>query len=438
MRWRIAFLACFATAALLAAAASVTAQTAAPAQTGATSITSTSEHFDPVAATNAYLAKVPPDKKAKSDAYFEGGYWLILWDFLASSFVFILLLATGWSARMRDWAERVTRFRPIHTFIYWAEFLVFTSVLTFPLGVYEGFVREHKYGLATQTFGPWLGDQLKGLAVGVVFGGLLVMALYGIVRRLPRTWWIWGAATSLVFLTFFSLIAPVYVAPLFNKYTRLEDPAIRDPILSMARANGISAKDVYVQDASRQSTRISAFVTGFLGTERIVLNDNLLKRCSLAEIEAVMGHEMGHYVMHHAYKGLMFFGIILVLAFAFLSRSSEWALKRWGDKWRTHSAGDLAALPLFAFLILAFLFVLTPIDNSYSRAEEFEADIFGLNAAREPDAEAEVDLKLADYRKLDPGTLEEIIFYDHPSGRVRIYAAMRWKAEHLHELGNRE
>ena len=105
-------------------------------------------------------------------------------------------------------------------------------------------------------------------------------------------------------LTFFALIAPVYVAPLFNKYTRLEDAAIRDPILSMARANGISAKDVYVQDASRQSTRVSAFVTGFLGTERIVLNDNLLKRCSLAEIESVMGHEMGHYVMHHAYKGV--------------------------------------------------------------------------------------------------------------------------------------
>jgi len=439
MRWRIAFLAFFAVTTVLASGAFAKGQgSQPPTPTGATAITLTAEHFDPVAATNAYLAKVPPDKKAKSDAYFEGGYWLILWDFLASSFVFILLLATGWSARMRDWAERVTRFKPIHTFTYWVEFLIFTSVLTFPLGVYEGFVREHKYGLATQTFGPWLGDQLKGLAVGVVFGGLLLMALYGIVRRLPRTWWIWGAATSLVFLTFFGLIAPVYVAPLFNKYTRLEDAAIRDPILSMARANGISAKDVFVQDASRQSTRVSAFVTGFLGTERIVLNDNLLKRCSLAEIEAVMGHEMGHYVMHHAYKGLMFFGIILVLAFAFLSRISEWALKRWGDKWGTHSAGDLAALPLFAFLILAFLFVLTPIDNSYSRTEEYEADIFGLNAAREPDAEAEVDLKLADYRKLDPGTLEEIIFYDHPSGRVRIYAAMRWKAEHLHELGNRE
>jgi STE24 endopeptidase len=436
---RIVSLALFAVATLLASAAVVTGQTAASsAQSSAASAVSTVEHFDPVAATNAYLAKVPADKRAKSDAYFEGGYWLILWDFLASSFVFILLLATGWSARMRDWAEHVTRFRPIHTFIYWTEFLVVTSVLTFPLGVYEGYFREHKYGLATQTFGPWLGDQLKGLAVGVVFGGLLMMALYGIVRRLPRTWWIWGAATSLVFLTFFSLIEPVFVAPLFNKYTRLEDAAIRDPILSMARANGIAAKVVYVQDASRQSTRISAFVTGFLGTERIVLNDNLLKRCSVAEIESVMGHEMGHYVMHHEYKDLMFFGIILVLAFAFLSRGSEWALKRWGEKWRAHSAGDLAALPLFAFLILAFLFVLTPIDNSYSRIEEYEADIFGLNTAQLPDAEAEVDLKLADYRKLDPGPLEEIIFYDHPSGRARIYAAMRWKAEHLHELGNRE
>jgi STE24 endopeptidase len=439
MRLKIAFLAFFALATMLASTAFIKGQGATPpAQTSGTSVVSTAEHFDPVAATNAYLAKVPPDKRAKSDAYFEGGYWLILWDFLASSFVFILLLSTGWSARMRDWAEHVTRFRPIHTFIYWTQFLVVTSVLTFPLGVYEGYFREHKYGLATQTFGPWLADQLKGLAVAVVFGGVLMMALYGIVRRLPRTWWIWGAATSLVFLTFFALIAPVFVAPLFNKYTRLDDPAIRDPILSMARANGISAKDVYVQDASRQSTRISAFVTGFLGTERIVLNDNLLKRCSVAEIESVMGHEMGHYVMHHAYKGLMFAGIIVVLAFAFLSRGSEWALKRWGDKWRAHSAGDLAALPLLAFLILAFLFVLTPINNSYSRIEEYEADIFGLNAAQLPDAEAEVDLKLADYRKLDPGPVEEIIFYDHPGGRSRIYAAMRWKAEHLHELGNRE
>src|SRR5208337_3141489 len=381
MQRRIMFLAFFAVAlTVLTPAAFAKGQAAVtgapPAQTGAIAATPATEHFDPAAATNAYLASVPPDEKAKSDAYFEGGYWLILWDFLASSIVFLLLLVTGWSARMRDLAERITRFKPIHTFLYWAQFLVLTSLLTFPLDVYEGFIREHKYGLATQTFGPWMGDQLKGLGLAVVLGGLLMVALYGIIRRLPRTWWIWGALTSLVFLTFLFLIAPVFIAPLFNKYTRLEDPAIRDPILSMARANGISAKDVFVQDASRQTTRVSAFVTGFLNTERIVLNDNLLKRCSVAEIEAVMGHEMGHYVMHHAYKGLMFFGIVIVLGFAFLRKSSEWALGRWGDKWRAHAAVDLAALPLFALLISSYFFVLTPILNTYSRMEEYEADIF--------------------------------------------------------------
>jgi STE24 endopeptidase len=443
MQRTIMFLAVFAAVlAMSMSAALAKGQAAAtgapPTQTGAIAAAPTTEHFDPAAATNAYLAKVPPDKKAKSDAYFEGGYWLILCDFLLFSVVFLLLLVTGWSARMRDLAERITRFKPIHTFLYWAQFLVLTSLLTFPLSVYEGFIREHKYGLATQTFGPWLGDQLKGLGVGVVFGGLLMIALYGIVRRLPRTWWIWGAITSLVFLAFFSLIEPVFVAPLFNKYTRLEDPAIRDPILSLARANGIAAKDVFVVDASRQSTRVSAFVTGFLNTERVVLNDNLLKRCSVAEIEAVMGHEMGHYIMHHAYKDLLFFAILTVLGFALLRKSSEWAFRRWGDKWRAKAAGDLAALPLFALLISIYFFVLTPITNTYSRVQEYEADIFGLNAARQPDAEAEVDLKLADYRKLDPGPIEEFLFYDHPSGRRRIYAAMRWKAEHLRELGNRE
>jgi STE24 endopeptidase len=437
------FLAVFAAVlAMLASAALAKGQAAAtappPAQTAAIAAAPAVEHFDPVAATNAYLAKVPPDKKAKSDAYFEGGYWLILWNFLLSAGVFLLLLVTGWSARMRDLPERITRFKPIHTFLYWTQFVVLTSLLTFPLDVYEGYFREHKYGLATQTFGPWLGDRLKGLGLAVVLGGLLMVALYGIVRRLPRTWWIWGAIASLVFLTFIFLIAPVFIAPLFNKYTRLEDPAIRDPILSMARANGIAAKDVFVQDASRQSTRVSAFVTGFLNTERIVLNDNLLKRCSVAEIESVMGHEMGHYVMHHVYKDLLFFGVLIVLGFAFLRRSSEWALRRWGDKWRAHEAGDLAALPLFVLLILTFFFVLTPVVNTYSRVQEYEADIFGLNAARQPDAEAEVDLKLGEYRKLDPGPIEEFLFYDHPGGRTRIYAAMRWKAEHLDELGNRE
>ena len=130
-------------------------------------------NFDVNAATNAYLAQIPADKTARSDAYFEGGYWMILWDFLYGAAVALLLLNTRWSARMRDLAERVTRFKPLQTFLYWVQYFIVASILTFPLTIYEDYFREHKYGLATQTFGPWMGDQLKNLCVNLVLGAIL-------------------------------------------------------------------------------------------------------------------------------------------------------------------------------------------------------------------------------------------------------------------------
>lgn len=390
-----------------------------------------SPDFDAEAATQAYLASVPPDARAASDAYFEGGYWLLLWNTLLGSAICAVLLGTGLSARMRDLAERVSRFRPVHVAVYWTQFLVVTGVISFPLTVYQGFFREHRYGLATQTFGAWMGDQLKGLVLGIVLGGLFMVALYRVLRSAPRTWWIWGSVVSVAALVIGALITPVFIAPLFNAYTTLEDPRVKDPILSMARANGIPASEVYVMDASRQTTRVSANVSGFLGTERITLNDNLLERATLPEIEAVMGHEMGHYVLNHVYKLVLFFGVLIVLVFALLFRVSSWALARWGGAWGVRGVDDPAGLPLLALAITLIFFVLTPVTNSWIRVQEQEADVFGLNASRQPDGMAQVSLKLGEYRKLDPGPLEEMIFFDHPSGRTRIFTSMRWKAEHL-------
>ncbi len=388
-------------------------------------------NFDAIAATNAYLAQIPADKTARSDAYFEGGYWLILWDFLYGAVVALVLLNLRWSARMRDLAERVTRFKPVHTIVYWVQYLLLTTILVFPLTVYEDYFREHKYGLATQSFGPWMGDQMKGLGVGLVLGGLITMLLFGVVRRLPRTWWIWGAVVTILFLTFVALIAPVYIVPIFNKVTRLNDPHIVDPILSMARANGIPAKDVYEIDASRQTTRMSANVSGFANTMRITLNDNLSRRGSPEEIQSVMGHEMGHYVLNHVYKGIMFFLIVTVAAFAYLRWALEWTLKRWGERWQIRGVGDTAVLPLVVLLGSILLFVLTPVMNTFTRTQEYEADMYGLNTSRQPDGFAQAAIHLGEYRKMNPGPVEEWIFFDHPSGRNRIYAAMRWKAENL-------
>ena len=386
--------------------------------------------FDVNPAVNAYLAKMPPARRARSDAYFEGGYWLILWDFLLTIFIMGLLLRFRWSARMRNLAERITRFRPLQTALYWIQFVIVASLLNFPLTVYEGYFREHKYGLLNQSFGPWMRDQLVGLAVGVILGAILIVPLFGLVRRLGTSWWVWGATLALLFLALVSLIAPVYIAPLFNQYKKLEDPRVKDPILSMARANGIPATDVYEFDASKQSNRVSANVSGFGNTLRISLNDNLLNRCTLPEIETTMGHEMGHYVLNHAYKGLVMIGVVIVIGFAFLHGGTNYALARWGTQWDIRGITDVAVLPLALMVFSLYFFCMTPVTNTITRTMEYEADMYGLNAARQPDGEANVDLMLGEYRKLDPGRLEEFIFFDHPSGRTRITAAMRWKAEH--------
>ena len=390
-----------------------------------------SSHFDPEAATNAYLAQIPSEAMARSNAYFEGGYWLILWDFLTGGLVLVLVLQLRWSGAMRNIAESITRFKPLQTLIYWAEFSTVIFVLTLPMTVYEGFFREHQYGLATQTFGPWMSDQIKGLLVGIVLGGFGLMFLFGVVRRLPNTWWIWGAVVSTVGVAFFALIAPVFVFPLFNNVSLLEDPEVTQPILSMARANGIPADKVYQIDASRQTTRMSANVSGFGKTMRITLNDNLLRRGSPGEIQSIMGHEMGHYVLNHVYKDFMFFFLLIVTGFAVVRWALDWCLERWGGRWQIRGVGDTAVLPLVFLLVSIFSFVLTPLLNTHVRTAEAEADMYGLNASRQPDGFAQAAIHLGEYRKMNPGSIEEWIFFDHPSGRNRIYAAMRWKAENL-------
>ncbi len=386
--------------------------------------------FDVNAAVEAYLAKMPPAQRARSNSYFEGGYWLLLWDLLATVVVMWLLLRFRWSARIRNLTERITRFKALQTVLYWTQFIAVVSVLIFPLTVYEGYFREHKYGLLNQTFGPWMRDQAVGFGVSLVLGAILIVPLFALVRRLGANWWIWGATLIIVFFAFVSLIAPVYISPLFNDYKKLENPEIKDPILSMARANGIPATDVYEFDASRQSNRVSANVSGFANTLRISLNDNLLKRCTLPEIETTMGHEMGHYVLNHAYKGMVMIGVLIVIGFAFLNWGINFSLARWGAKWDIGGITDVAVLPLATIIFSLYLFLLTPVTNTISRSMEFEADMYGLNAGRQPDGEANVDLMLGEYRKLDPSPIEEFIFFDHPSGRTRITAAMRWKAEH--------
>jgi STE24 endopeptidase len=387
--------------------------------------------FDPVKATNAYLARVSGEARKRSDSYFEGGYVLIFVDGLYVVAVAALLLWTGLSARMRNIALRFTRSRFLQVPIYVVMFVFATTILTFPLTLYEGFFREHAYGLSNQNFMQWFRDFAVGFAVELVIAAIALAIIYAVIRAAKSTWWAWGTLVAVVLSAFLTMAAPVFITPLFNNYYPLAESPIKENILSLARANSIPVDNVYEFDASKQSKRISANVSGLFGTTRISITDNLLNRCTPAEIEAVLGHEMGHYVLSHAFIGTTWFGLLILLAFLFLDRGYRALVNVFGGNWEVRSIDDPAGLPVFVALLSIFFVLATPVTNTISRTIEAQADIFGLNAARQPDGFATATLKLSEYRKLDPTPFEEFVFYDHPSGRTRIAGAMRWKAWHL-------
>jgi STE24 endopeptidase len=390
-------------------------------------------NFDPHKSVDAYLARVSGKAKARSDAYFEGGYVLSVVDVLYILVVAGLLLWLRVSAWMRNVAVGMTRHRFLQVPIYVMQYVVVTALVGLPLTIYEGFTREHAYGLSNQTFLQWSGDFGKSFLVNLIFFTILLTVIYAAARAAKGRWWLWGTGITVVFMAFFLMVYPVYVAPLFNHYTPLPESGLKSSILSMARANGIPADNIYVFDASKQSTRISANVSGFLGTTRISLNDNLLNRCTPSEILAVLGHEMGHYVMNHVGILLTSLGFMFLVGFFFIDRAFRGLTSLFGGAWDVHTIGDPAGLPLIMALLSVFMLAATPVSNTIIRTHEIQADIFGLNAVRQPDAFATVVLKLGEYRKLDPSPLEEAVFFDHPSGRTRIWEAMRWKAEHLND-----
>lgn len=389
--------------------------------------------FDPVKATNAYLAQIPAKDRARTDAYFEGGYVLQLADLIYGLVIAGILLWGKVSSRIRDFAAGITRFRFWQVPIYGALYIGLTTLLTLPLAIYEGFLREHHYGLSNQSFSQWAGEFAINFGVSLIGMVILLTVVYAIIRGAKRAWWIWGAGVTVVFMMVYIMAGPVFIAPLTNHYSALPDSGMRNAILSLARANQVPAQDVYVFDASKQSKRVSANVSGLFGTTRISLNDNLLNRCTPSEVLAVLGHEMGHYAMNHVGILVTWFGLLIVLAFLFVDKAFYGLTGIFGGNWDVRTIDDPAGLPVVMALISVFFFLATPLSNTIIRTQEIQADLFGLNAVRQPDAAAKVDLMMGEYRKLEPSPLEEIIFFDHPSGRNRILTAMRWKAEHLND-----
>lgn len=386
---------------------------------------------DPEAATQAYMARLSPAAIQRSDSYFEGGYWLQWHNFALGTAIAILLLWSKTLLRFRERLEKRIKNNWLLNAFTAAYYIVLSTLLSMPLTIYEGFYREKQYGMSNLNLGAWFGEQLMQLMLGVLFGAVVIATLYVALKRAPKTWWMWGAGLSMGFMTIMLLISPTYIDPLFNQYTPITDTKIKDPIMSMMRANGVPTDNIYQFNASKQTTRISANVSGIFGSAAVRLNDNLLNRTTLPEIKAVLGHELGHYVLNHIYKSLLAFTFIILIGFALVQWGMTASLSRWGQTWEIKDLANIGSLPLLIALFGTYMLLATPMTNTTTRVQEVEADLYGLNTSREALGFAEVNLHLTEYRKSNPSDLEEFLFFTHPSPRKRIYSAMRWRAENM-------
>ncbi len=377
-----------------------------------------------------YLAEIHANFTPESRRYAGIRAFLAVVDPFIAILIALIVLATGLSARMRDVAHRVSSRRYVRVLIYLILYSLVSFVIGFPLGWYEGFALEHRFGLSSQSFAGWLGEEGISLVVSILFLGVvpLIALAYGALEKQPKRWWLWLALGTLPVILGAVLIAP-YVDGLYNKFTPLRDQQLKSEIVALAQKAGIPGRNVYEVDKSRQTKKYNAYVNGFGVSQRIVLWDTTLKGMKQDEILFVMGHEMGHYVLHHIWKSVL---VLSLLSFALFWLSAGMLtplVKRFGPRWGFTQLHDIASLPLLAAVLTVVSFVAQPVTNGLSRGTEHEADIFGLEVTHSNDAAARAFIKLGSQNRSDPepSAWRVWMFYTHPPLGDRVRFAMTYR-----------
>jgi STE24 endopeptidase len=386
--------------------------------------------FDPAAATAAYLAQLPPEAHAKATAYTHGGHWLLLWGFLVSVLVSFLIVRWGGLAGLRRQLERRKPRPVVVSLTVGVVYLLVDGVLSLPWSAYAGWWRQKQYGLTSQAFTGWLGEAAISLALSAVLLGLFLVALYALIRRAPRTWWLWSGGLTAVFITTMMVLAPVYIEPIFNKYSPAPAGPVRDQVVAMAKANGIPADKIFVYNGSKQSNAYTANVSGLFGSARVAMSDTMFKQgADLTEVRGVVGHEMGHYAHYHSLWIAGVMSVLAIIAFFLVDRlfAPVSALMR-ADA--VKGLADPAGLPILAVILGVLGLLGQPLTNSLIRIAESDADRYSLVHFNEPDGLSKALVKTIEYRAATPSRVEEVLFYDHPAVGRRIRNAMDWKAAH--------
>jgi len=364
-----------------------------------------------------------PERQKKAKRYARLHRRLMLVDLFLGAFYLLVWLFLGWSVALKEFLLGFTSNDWLLVAGYGLVFAAGYFILNLPLSYYSGFILPHQYDLSTQTFTSWVIDQVKGILVGGILGGLLLEIVYAVLRAAPETWWLWAGGLLLLFNVLLSNLAPVLLFPIFYKVKPLgeEHQELVERLTALAQEAHTQVKGVFQFDMSRRTKQANAALMGLGNTRRIVLGDTLLSEFTNEEIETVIAHELGHHVHKDIPTGILI-GSLMTLAGLYLaSLGLKWGVNTFGFE----SPADIAAFPLFGLVTALYGLVTMPLENAFSRWRERNADIYALQATGKGEAYASALVRLANQNLADvePEGWVEFLLYSHPALGKRIKIA---------------
>jgi STE24 endopeptidase len=367
---------------------------------------------------------LPPDKYEKAVTYSRASYALYFGSVFLIVGALLIILWSGIAAKYRDWAESASDRWWIQGLVFLPLLLLTVDFVELPLHVY-GHVLSARYGLSVESWGPWFWDwskeQLLMLALGLIVG----VGLSLLIRNSPRRWWMYAWFAALPVAIFLVFISPWFIDPLFDKFEPLQatQPQLVASIEKLTARAGVPIPPdrMFLMKASEKTNTVNAYVTGLGASKRVVIWDTTIQKATPDETLFIVGHELGHYVLGHVWKGFLFFAVMLLVGLYALFRALHWALGRWSGEWRLYGTEDWASFAVLLLLLEVGMFLAAPIGNAFSRMQEHAADVYGLEVthgiipdAPEAAAQAFQVLGETDLADPDPSPFITLWLYSHP------------------------
>lgn len=363
-----------------------------------------------------------PEATPQAINYYKSGNILWILEFLYSMILPALIVFTGFGEKLRTFCEKISKKWLVKTALYTFFFLLIITVLTLPLDYFTGFVRPHSYGMSNQSFGRWLSHYSMNTTISTLLGIVIVWILYGVIRKSPKRWWLYLGLLNFPLSIMMIFIQPIWIAPLFNHFGPMKDKVLEQKIMHLAERAGIENSRIYEVDMSADTNKVNAYVTGIGASKRIVIWDTAIKNLSEEELLFVIGHEMGHYVLHHLWWGMLVYTSITTLTLLLVYVTSRWFIQRWSNLMGFQEMKDIDSLPLIFLLYAFYAFLTSPLENKFSQMLEHNADTFGLELTHLNEAAATGFVKLSNTNLGYPwpGELYMTFRAGHPSIGARI------------------